>query len=223
LWIEDLRERVHTPEGRAFSTGIYNFGVDTKNGIVNTAKGLYNDPLGTVWGGIESTALGLGELHYRLNNPAGIIQTQIEANLWWNNTSYLDKWEAAGYGTGAVGFSILTRRLPAPSALFKYIPRNYRLGSSFTFSIMSPTNATGMSGYRLLGIKYGKFTGALDYHNWPTRSASHLAKGFSPISDKFYHYHWGSGNAAKRHMLLGINAELLDASQLRTGWFGRKY
>jgi hypothetical protein len=88
-------------------------------------------------------------------------------------------------------------------------------------SVMSSVNAPGMSGYRVLGFKAGKFQAALDYHNWPMRSAKDLAKGFGPINSKFWHYHLGRGNPGAAHRQLGTGTPILDGSQLRSGIFGK--
>ena len=97
---------------------------------------------------------------------------------------------------------------------------NFKITSNFQLTVMSRVRAPGMTGYRVVGFKNGRFQGALDYHNWTIKSAAHTNRGFGPIQQNFWHYHWGAGNAGGRHMQIGTGDVLLDSSQLRRGIFG---
>lgn len=93
---------------------------------------------------------------------------------------------------------------------------NFNFGKNFQISVMSKVQAPGMSGHRVLGFKYGKFQGAIDYHNWVLRKS-----GQAPIIQKFWHYHWGRGKAGGHHRQFGTGNKILDAYQLRNGWLGQ--
>ncbi|MBO2009608.1 RHS repeat-associated core domain-containing protein [Hymenobacter negativus] len=100
---------------------------------------------------------------------------------------------------------------------------NINFGKAVQLSFRSPVTAPGMSGRRVLGIKAGKFSAALDNHNWVIRSAKDIRAGRGPISQKFWHYHFGTGNGAKPHMQIGTGQKILNGSQLRNkgilGWW----
>jgi hypothetical protein len=92
---------------------------------------------------------------------------------------------------------------------------NFNVGKKFQLSIMSEVQAPGMSGHRVVGFKYGKFQGAIDYHNWILRKS-----GQTSINQKFWHYHWGRGKTGGHHMQFGTGNKVLDGSQLSNSWFG---
>jgi hypothetical protein len=108
----------------------------------------------------------------------------------------------------------------AEVVLFKKVSTGNLSIGNIRLSIMSKTSAPGMTGHRVLGIKVGKWQAAIDYHNWPMRSAKDLAKGYGPINQKFWHYHLGKGNAGAVHRQFGTKQPITQSAQLRPSWYG---